>query len=79
MVEHYATPFSSSTISILLDPITAPKMHAATIPTCQAELITAYDYFLGWLLKFPMLSHEFSAAERILLGLLSGSIKSFTR
>ena len=38
IIESRATPFSSSTTSIPLDPITALKLHAATIPTCQAEL-----------------------------------------
>lgn len=79
IIESRATPFSSSTTSIPLDPITALKLHAATIPTCQAELKAAYGNFRSWLLKSPELSHEFNAAEPILIGLINGSVKSFAR
>jgi len=79
MIERLASPFPPCTTSITLDPITALKLHAATIPTCQAELKKSYKALQERFLRSNQLTSEFNAVETTLLGLINGSIKHFTR
>jgi hypothetical protein len=79
MIERRAAPFMPGRNMIPLDPITALKLHAPTIPTCQQEVRDAYSNLKNWMLKSPNLTLEFDAVESTLLGLIEGKLRSFSR
>lgn len=79
MIERKAPPFPSSTVIVPLDAVTALKLHAASIPTCQSELLITFKKLQTRLLSSPKLTTEFNAASATLIGLINGTIKSFVR
>jgi hypothetical protein len=79
MIEQKAAPFPPSTKRITLDAITALKLHAPSIPTCEKELLVAIENLKKSLISSPGLAQELTVLAPTLTGIINGTIKSFVR